>query len=137
MINKWLRFRMILWRVEHLYEHLFDQLHMRSGFKGAVEGEKWPRVLKAVAGEFQLVGTVDVGDLKLNRGSRRRLARPHKEVSVPPLFEVQQVVARSLVTHLIDDLFGTLTVDLGFRLVVGDHRLQILGQLLHAAGDSL
>ena len=133
MINKWLTLGMIFWRVENVTEHLFEELEVRPIWvvESGVEGEQGAAEAETVACEFELAQGLDLLDKELECGTVGRLGQPHVKIRnlVVPLLKIYEIVARPIMTKLINLIFHILPFNLRFLLRMRNQQAQIFNYL--------
>mgnify|MGYP006098409467 CR=1 FL=1 len=82
MINKWLRFGVVLWRVKNLSHHFLGELQMRLGIEHFIKRQQWSTILQAIAGQLEFSSCVDISNLELNTWTIGGLRHPQEEISV-------------------------------------------------------
>ena len=78
MVDEGFAFGMIFWCVEYLQKKLLKKAQMRRFIKTMIEGKQRATILEAISCQFQLVISVNIGDLKFSGGAHRTLRQPHE-----------------------------------------------------------
>lgn len=128
--------RVVLRRVERLMQHLLHQLEVRLRVEGGVEGQEGSRELQAVPRQLEFVQRVDILYRELDARALRRLHDPEEEVGLLPRLQVDAVVARTLVTQLVDVVLRYLPLDLVLLLGVRHQVKDVVHEVAEAGVDS-